>query len=359
MEHTKDKSGATLDAIPKKLFTNISEHLRPKDLKSLRLVSRQCAEKVIRAYTDELFSDYAFCLFDENSISRALQAAKHPRFGLSVRTLSILCDSPKDISWVKRKVPKSEWWSFAQLIIAEDPHVEHRDETLSLLTTLLCFLNQCHPPGEVIITDRSHWKYGRRGSKRYQMDYLDKATAIVIEALSLSNMKPSRFAMTKLGHVTTEAFNPDHCRRAFKELESLRVEVLNNPIDALLGAHDELLFLAQAKRLEHVHYSGHLAFPSLLLQTRLPAVKTVTIEMNESELILWFGCELAVSLKQLCDFVSMQPTLTTLNLQRTSIRDCYEYLHIDKPRIVRERDGKKLQEILGVCGSYEEVTLLP
>jgi hypothetical protein len=84
-----------LDGVPPEMFERIAIHARPKDLMSLRLVSRGIAAKVLRTYEARLFSRLVVMVCSEDSLRGALERARHPFVGPRIRKIAVYENLPE------------------------------------------------------------------------------------------------------------------------------------------------------------------------------------------------------------------------------------------------------------------------
>lgn len=363
MESNNHNGDASLDGLPTELFETIAENLGAKDHKSLRPVSRIISKKLLCVYANTLFSDYSFFLFNEDSMVRALEIARHPAFGKSITKVSILCDrlkaNERQTSRPARLMP------MIQQIIAEEDAFGKKGGALSFLTTFFCVLSTHGKLKSVRITSDSASKRRPTGINPlfFQYDGLslkrspDFGTAVktVIEALYLSNTKPLEFRLDDWDsdYITAEFFSPTHCREVFSEVETLNLPWLQTKPDQILKWGAQFQWLAYAKRLKHVYLTDDGPALSCILRTRFAALETFTLQISEHR-------QGEVTLKELSDFARANTTLHALNLRGVDISQCGENFQIDDnapPELADKRDLERLQRILGVGGEYYSLCL--
>ncbi|SMR61968.1 unnamed protein product [Zymoseptoria tritici ST99CH_1E4] len=81
---------ATLLGVPTEMFDLIVESTESKDLKHLRLVSRECAAKVLGPFKKNYIHSREVKLATESSIANTIKAIEHPEFGRLVRELVLV-----------------------------------------------------------------------------------------------------------------------------------------------------------------------------------------------------------------------------------------------------------------------------
>lgn len=363
MEDDSHTGDASLDSMPAELFENIAEHLGTKDLKSLRLVSRTVAKKMLRVYSNSMFADYSFFLFNEESMARALEIARHPAFGKSITEVFILCNR---LEASERQTSRpARLTSMIQQIIAEEDAFRKKGGALSFLTTFFCVLSTHGKLKSVKITSGSVSNRRPTGINPlfFQYDGLslkrapDFGTAVkaVIEALYLSNTKPLEFRLDDWDsdYVAAKFFSRAHCHEVFSQVESLYLPWLQTKPDQILKWGAQFQWLAHAQRLKHVYLTEDGPALTCILRTRFAALETFTLQISEHQ-------QGEVTLKELSDFARANPTLQALNLDCVDIYKCGEHFQIDdnaSPELADERDLEKLQKILGIGGKYNSVCL--
>lgn len=75
--------------LPPEMFEYVARHVDPKDLCTLRLVNRECASRVLKAYTDAHFTERSFLLYKE-SLQTLVDIARSKYFGPRLRKV-VLC----------------------------------------------------------------------------------------------------------------------------------------------------------------------------------------------------------------------------------------------------------------------------
>lgn len=362
MEDNNHNGDASLEGVPTELFENIAENLGATDLKSLRLVSRTVAKKVLRVYANTLFSDYSFFLFNEDSMARALEIARHPAFGKSITRVSIFCDRLG--TFPSRKPLNRRWKSIVEQAVAQENAFRERNGALSFLTTLLCVLGQHKKVREIEITSTSMTERRPAGMDPllthvgydfFQIcDGFEDATPIVIEGLFLSNVKLRSFSVQTEDDdlVDADAFDPKYCLKVFSEIESLRLPLIGSLPEKPVERDTYLHWLTHARKLKHLWIFDDGEVLSCIMRTRFAMLQTFTVHMWEQRTEL--------RLKELRHFARLNTTLLTLNLERVDIHDCgkhFPFHEQDEPLCPEERDIKKLRKILGVPGKYDDLNL--
>lgn len=364
MGDNNETSRANLEELPTEVFQMIAGNLSRKQLKRVRLVSRWASARVFYVYKDKLFSDYAILLFDQKSMSRALKVAKDPEFAGSIKKLSVFYSFPVNL-------PESEYQP------RPGPLVEHaameaktfmkRDGPLSSLTTVLCHLKKHSSLEEVAIVPHERRERALWGEAFYYMSSsgewwdhldadLDETVKTVLEALSLSDLRLPKLSAIGLDNPSIDSgiLNSDACVSAFQGLESLVIGPVNGLADVSNTPNSEKpRFLEQAQQLKNLHLCVIYEFPRALLQTQLPQLENVTFEMGARD----EECE--ALLKELVDFIGLNPTLVNFNLDSMEIKDCCEYFDLDEYREANHQDYQKLREIFGLPGTLRAILLHP
>lgn len=83
---------STFTDLPTTMFERIAENTDRKNLKSLRLVSRDCAAEVLKIYEEFLFTDLTVMLYTEYSLRRAIAVIRYPALGSFVHMLIVVND---------------------------------------------------------------------------------------------------------------------------------------------------------------------------------------------------------------------------------------------------------------------------
>ncbi|CAK3778898.1 Hypothetical predicted protein [Lecanosticta acicola] len=146
-----------LTGIPAELFEDIAERLPTKSLKALRLTNRECASKVLRNYTQALFTRRAYYVSIEESLKHAIEVAEHPVFGSAVKTMYFLVDQVMGPADVRHPCFEGDG-IFIEQNKAFKEHVsfQQRDGDFKLLAELFAILKKRHAkPERVEVVDRA------------------------------------------------------------------------------------------------------------------------------------------------------------------------------------------------------------
>ncbi|KJX99801.1 hypothetical protein TI39_contig351g00008 [Zymoseptoria brevis] len=132
----------TLLGLPVEMFQRIAEITTKDELMCLRLVSRECAAKVLKVYKEVLFSEQRVMLSTNSSIRNAIEVIDHPVFGGAIRRLVLVDNSlrePHVIDFTSHETDRKES-AYARLAMAAyraQNSTWTRGEDLRLLTILL------------------------------------------------------------------------------------------------------------------------------------------------------------------------------------------------------------------------------
>ncbi|KJX99807.1 hypothetical protein TI39_contig351g00012 [Zymoseptoria brevis] len=86
----------TLLGMPAEMFDLIVESTEKKDSRHLRLVSHECAAKVLNTFRERCFTSLKVMLATESSITDTIDIIKHPDFGRTVKSLPLVDDTATD-----------------------------------------------------------------------------------------------------------------------------------------------------------------------------------------------------------------------------------------------------------------------
>lgn len=184
--------------IATEIFEQVAESAQPKDLKALRLASRDTNQKSLRTFAEAYFTERAHLLCSKRSLTVLLNIAKHPTFARSMRTV-VLCDDEMDSENVHTPAPKlstSQRKAFrAQIDEFQDGNLD-----LHILTTIFAYFRLVDNPIGIQVLNSSQTLLAVQGDAEL-LQFLsgfqpeNRPVEIVLQALQLSALDTIKLAV--------------------------------------------------------------------------------------------------------------------------------------------------------------------
>ena len=209
----------TLLSLPLEIIEHIAALADPQEMPKLRLLNRECAEKVKRTFVREHFTERAFLLCNEDSLRTLLAIVEHDELGRALRHVAFGTDIVRDMAHECSQLEmegltpsgcreeKQQYLEHARLSQAQDRFLDGRGE-LHLLVTIFARLRTYRNP--IILTllgwdeatdrvrGRSHME-NAVGWRRMTNCEGDDAIATILEALTLAMLPLTGFLVPEEG----------------------------------------------------------------------------------------------------------------------------------------------------------------
>ncbi|SMR64471.1 unnamed protein product [Zymoseptoria tritici ST99CH_3D1] len=325
---------STLLGLPVEMLQRIAELTTKDELMCLRLVSRECAAKVLKVYKEVLFSEQRVMLSTNSSIRNAIEVVGHPVFGAVVQRLVLVDDSlpePRRVDFTSFDTGREDSAS-ARLVMATHRAQNSKwkqGEDLRLLTILLRKYGQVTQRSIIHLGTISHHEDKRSLWSENGCISLD----MVLRAVVASKARFETFSMdnTVIDGICPVAYgSPDHgrcqlCTTTFRdhfEDLALVIEAWEYPDNTEAQRARQFFSAISQVKLRSVRIVGgpQHASESFPQESTIAALMSQELSLLES---LEFG-EVGLEWGRLVSFLTRQRNLRELRFSETMVYDTPE-----------------------------------